>query len=581
MLSKLSVSAKVYGVVAICLGALAGVAGTAIVQMSKIGSEITAIAEQDLPLIEVISKITVHNLEQSIALERAFRLSEDAANDAGTGERFSKSVEEFKAISSQVENELEVADALAEMAVEEAHSELERQEFEQIAAALTKIRGAHASFDKHAFEVLELLTSGRTAEAVKAEEEIVAEEKQLNHELESLLIEIETFTEEATLAAEEHEQLALDILILLSTLALLGGTALSWIVMRLALVRPLADLVSNVTALSGGKLDTQVKVYAQDEIGAVATAMEGFRGKLIENRRMVEEAAAKREAEAARSQKIEQLNGDFDREVNGVLETLEGATGRLNSTADVMSQVADDTREQSTSVSAATEQAAGSVQNVASATEELATSIQEIRRQVGDSTSIVGGAVKQADTTNRKVEELVDAARRIGEVVELISDIAEQTNLLALNATIEAARAGEAGKGFAVVASEVKSLANQTAKATEEISEQVISIQSVTTSTADEIKEIGKTIERVEDISSSIASAIEEQAAATSEISNSVQQVAGGTQQVTDSMCGVSQSVDKTGHSVNEVSEAAASLTEQSGILREQIGRFLAEVRAA
>ena len=581
MLSKLNVSAKVYGIIAICLAALMGVSGTAIVQMSKIGGEITSIAEQDLPLIEIISKITVHNLEQSIALERAFRFSRDKDQDDRAAELFSQNSQSFKEISSQVENELEVSDALAHMAIEEAPNAMVKEEFEEILQALNRINSAHASFDQHAFHVLDLLTSSRFDEALAEEEAIVAEVNELNHELETLLIEIESFTEEATLAAEEHEQFALDVLIVLSVVALFGASLLSWVVMRFALVRPLCSLVTSVGELSSGKLDDPIKARAEDEIGALANAMEGFRGKLLENRRMEAEAARRQEAELARGREIERLNRAFDQEVNEVLETLEGETGRLNATAGVMSQVAEDTREQSATVSAATEQTSSSVQNVASATEELATSIQEIRRQVGDSTSIVGGAVQQADTTNRKVAELVDAAKRIGEVVELISDIAEQTNLLALNATIEAARAGEAGKGFAVVASEVKSLANQTAKATEEISQQVVSIQGVTTSTADEIREIGTRIERVEEISSTIASAVEQQAAATSEISNSVQQVAGGTQEVTDSIRGVSNSVDKTSGSVKEMSEAAVSLTDQSSRLRAQIDQFLTDVRAA
>ncbi len=223
-------------------------------------------------------------------------------------------------------------------------------------------------------------------------------------------------------------------------------------------------------------------------------------------------------------------------------------------------------------VGAASEEASTNVQSVASATEEMASLINEISRQVLDSARIAGEAVEQAQKTNDRVGELAKAAARIGDVVELINTIAGQTNLLALNATIEAALAGEAGRGFAVVASEVKALAEQTAKATGEISQQINGIRAATQESVGAIKEVGDTIGRMSDIASTIASAVEQQGAATLEISGNVQQAAQGTQQVSSNIADVRRGASETGSASSQVFSAAKSLSSESNRLKLEVG---------
>jgi methyl-accepting chemotaxis protein len=221
------------------------------------------------------------------------------------------------------------------------------------------------------------------------------------------------------------------------------------------------------------------------------------------------------------------------------------------------------------------------VQSVASATEELGSSVNEISRQVQESSRIAIDAVKQAENTDGRIVQLSHAAGRIGEVVKLITAVAEQTNLLALNATIEAARAGEAGRGFAVVASEVKALAAQTAKATDEIGTQIAGMQSATQDAVVSIKEISQTIGRISEIATTIASAVEEQGAATQEISRNVQQAAQGTSQVAGNISDVNDGASETGSASAQVLASARSLSSDSNHLRLEVDKFLATVRAA
>jgi methyl-accepting chemotaxis protein len=221
------------------------------------------------------------------------------------------------------------------------------------------------------------------------------------------------------------------------------------------------------------------------------------------------------------------------------------------------------------------------VQTVAQAAAELNDSITEIGRQVADSNRISGEAVTEAGRADTMIQGLADAANRIGEVVKLISDIASQTNLLALNATIEAARAGDAGKGFAVVATEVKNLANQTAKATDEIASQVSSVQGATQDAVLAIQGIGQIINKINGISGTIASAIDIQASTTREIAENVRQAASGTQEVTDNILSVTEAASETGRAAERVLNSTSVLTRQSDTLRSGVETFLKDVKSA
>jgi methyl-accepting chemotaxis protein len=360
------------------------------------------------------------------------------------------------------------------------------------------------------------------------------------------------------------------------------GIALAWLVGR-GISIPVRKIGDVLLELAKGNKNVDVPYGDRgDEVGDNARAAMTFKDNLLRIERIeAEQRAAERQNAEQRKQDMCKLADDFEGAVGTVVNAVSSASAQLESSAGILTKSAARAQEVTSSVATASEEASTNVQSVASATEELTSSVNEISRQVQDSARIANDAVAQAQKTNDRIADLALAANRIGDVVELINTIAGQTNLLALNATIEAARAGEAGRGFAVVASEVKALAEQTAKATGEISQQIAGMQAATGESVAAIKEIGTTIARMSEISSTIAAAVEEQGAATQEISRNVQQAAQGTTQVSSNIVDVQRGASETGSASTQVLSAAQSLSGEAGRLKTEVGRFLESVRAA
>ena len=397
-----------------------------------------------------------------------------------------------------------------------------------------------------------------------------------------------TVAEAALDAAKEHSlsqyaaarnSLAVQLGLLLGAVALTIG---AMIMVGRRVIKPLHNMRDAMLKVASGDLAVDTGYAARsDEIGALAGALETFKQQAMDKVRIEAQERERNAGAAARQQAIENYVGEFESMVRQSLAQLGDASGQMRTTSDGLSTVSRQTNERVQVAEKASNDASMSVESVAAASEELCASINDISQQAAHAAGIASRAVNQARETDGTVQGLAKSAGRIGEVVGLINTIAAQTNLLALNATIEAARAGEAGRGFAVVASEVKSLASQTAKATEEISEQIADIQKVAGEAIDAIKNIGGIIGEVNEVATAIAAAVQEQGAATQEITRSTQYAAQGTKNVSDNITGVKADADAAAAAADDVKRASETLETQSQQLGSQVTQFLGKIRAA
>ena len=490
-----------------------------------------------------------------------------AALSAGTGEALSPIEDSFKTAQARVKTNLSALDG--------AISSI--PELRKAAEQLLALGDGKNSVFKVRQKEIDTLEYG---------ELILDETRKLNTGLgisvKMLVDKVRVETDAATAKAQTTITLSTQTMLALGALTLIGSALFVWLYVGRSILRRIAQLQKAMQLLSSGDLETQMaRSKQQDEITVMADSLEVFRENMINARNMTAEQDRDRIAKNERAARVETRIHDFEGKVRNALEKLQTAANSMQTTAQDMSSTADRSSALVSAVAAAAEETSVNVQTVSAGTEELTSSIAEISRQVVTSSQIAAKAVSEAGETDATMQGLAESANRISVVIDLIQTIASQTNLLALNATIEAARAGDAGRGFAVVASEVKSLADQTAKATDEIRTQIVAMQQVTSTAVGAIRNIGQTITEINEVSTAIATAVEQQGAATREIARNIQHAAGGTSEVSSNIVGVSDASSQAGVAATDVLGASGELRREADVLRGEIDEFLTSIRAA
>lgn len=578
-IQNMQIGRRVGSLAAILVLLMLTVGSIGLSNIQRIGQKLESIAHEDIPLTRALEHITVGQLEQAVLTERALAVV-NVMHDIQDETPLEQFRAEIVDISHGVDDEIVKANELAQLALSHASNAEVKAKFEQVLHELDMIEKNHNKFEKHVVQLIDGADTLTKAEIKELEKTIHKEEAQLDQAVKALLEEISVFTASAVETALQQEQSALWLIATVSVIGLIGGILVS-ILIGASIAKPVQSMTEAARKLAANDLDFDIpSCRFNDEIAELRETLVVFRANAKARLESEEAQEAMRKEQRQRQDEVDQLVGIFGASVGGTFNIVSKSSMEMANTAVHMRGQADSTQTLSAEVMAEAVRTSENAFALSAATEQMVASIADLSMQASHSTAVANEAVQRAQKSSGDVLQLKNAAEDIGSVVQIITDIAEQTNLLALNATIEAARAGESGRGFAVVANEVKSLASQTTKATEQISRQINELRSAASSSADSIEQISSAINSLTEFSTGIASAITEQEITTKEIAQNVSQVADSSATVRERVEQVEAQAQTTESSAKDVENASNELHKESSGLTDEVQSFLSAIKA-